>query len=146
MNLEELKTNLNRAISDLYENQPELMENHCKEESVCAHLVCCLKPLFAPWSVDLEYNRDGQDPKRDQLGEIIYPDIIIHNRTPDREEGGRFSPENNLAVIEVKGFWNLDKNGRIRDREKLQFMKDRYGYQYSFCLELKEDKGILSLV
>lgn len=142
MSQEEIVEKVNQAFLKLYSSQPELVSNHCKEETICAHLLCYLKELFKPWSVDLEYNRDGIDPKRNSSDDIIYPDIIIHNRTPGRTL--QYSPENNLVVIEVKGFWN-DTN-RVLDEEKLRDMKETYGYQYAFRLELEKERGNLILV
>lgn len=139
---EEIELKINTGSSTLYKYEGDLIKNRCKEEAICAHLICYLKELFKPWNVDLEYNRDGFDSKRDSSDNIVYPDIIIHNRTPDRIE--RFSPENNLAVVEVKGFWN-DRD-RVLDENKLRDMKETYGYQYAFRLELEKERGNLILV
>lgn len=139
MTEEEIIDQIELALSDLYEYEFDLIEIRAEEEAISAQLICYLKPRFGSWNVDVEYNRDGKDPKENSDGVRIFPDIIIHRRTPDREE--RNSPENNLVAIEVKGYWNPKDRGL--DREKLIAMKERYGYQYLFQIELKKEYGDL---
>src|SRR3989338_9444773 len=134
-----VKSRLEQAINELYKRDFDLIKIEAEEEAVTAQLICYLKPLFDSWSVDVEYNRDGRETKNDSAGKQIYPDIIIHHRTPDRVE--RFSPENNFIAIEVKGHWNAADRGI--DEIKLRNIKNRYGYQYLFRIELDSDKGRL---
>lgn len=130
---------ITQALSNLYKDDFGLIRVEAEEESISAHLTNYLKPYFKTWNVDIEYNRDGQVTKKNSGGDSIFPDIIIHRRTPDR--GERNSPENNLVAIEVKGHWNR-KNRRI-DELKLIDMKKRYGYQYLFRIELEPEQGRL---
>src|SRR3989338_5979814 len=129
---EEVKSNIVSALSELYNYDFDLIKIKAEEESITAQLICYLKPRFNPWNVDVEYNRDGKNIKRDSEGNQIFPDIIIHHRTPGQEK--RNSPENNLVAIEIKGYWNLKDRGL--DKVKLIDMKNYYGYQYLFRIEL----------
>jgi len=131
--------NFNQALSELYKRDFVLIENKTEEETISAQLIAYLRPFFDGWNVDPEYNRDGRETKRDPAGNQIFPDILIHHRTPDREE--RYSPENNLAVAEVKGYWNAEN--RSKDTGKLLDIRKRYGYQYLFRIELGKDAGQL---
>ncbi|TSC75584.1 MAG: hypothetical protein G01um101430_426 [Parcubacteria group bacterium Gr01-1014_30] len=130
---------LNQALNELYKRDFVLIENKTEEETIIAQLIAYLRPLFDSWNVDPEYNRDGRETKRDSAGNQIFPDILIHHRTPDREE--RYSPENNLATAEVKGYWNTED--RSKDTRKLLDMRKHYGYQYLFRIELGKDAGKL---
>jgi hypothetical protein len=137
MESKEVLKNIGKGLIALYHFNPELILNKTEEESISAQLMCCLKPYFKEWDVDVEYNHDGKKSKEGESGNKIYPDIIIHHRTPSSINS--FSPENNLVAIEVKGFWN--KEDRTKDTNKLRYMKERYGYQNIFRIELKELYG-----
>lgn len=83
---------------------------------------------FKEYNLDCEYNRSYDKPKRNNDGKLIIPDIIIHKRGYN---------DNNLVVIEFKGWWN--KDGQDGDRCKLTEMinpngefKYRYGYTILF--------------
>ncbi|MDD5639202.1 MAG: hypothetical protein PHR47_00105 [Candidatus Pacebacteria bacterium] len=137
MTKKEIKSKIEFALSELYTRDMDLIRNKAEEEAISAQLVCYLKPLFDSWNVDFEYNRDGWDKKENSIGVRILPDIIIHHRTPNREE--RFAPKNNLIAIEVKGHWNTQD--RNLDEVKLVDIKKRYGYQYVFRIELGSECG-----
>lgn len=131
--------NIQDALNDLYLHEADLIINKTDERTIAAHLMHYLKPRFVEWSVDPEYNRDGKSTKENSFGNRIYPDIIIHHRTPNRDIV--YSPENNLVVIELKGYWN--KEDRSIDAAKLCDMKKKYGYQYLYRIELNVDDGII---
>jgi len=50
------------------------------------------------YSIDVEYNRNGLKPKHLAGIGNVYPDLIIHHRGDN---------EDNLLVIEFKGWWQL---------------------------------------
>ena len=52
---------------------------------------------FREYNLDCEYNRSYDDPKRRSGGMLIIPDIVLHKRG---------SNDNNLVVIEFKGWWS----------------------------------------
>ena len=90
---------------------------------------------FNGYNLDCEYNRNNDDPKRNKDGELIIPDIILHKRGNN---------ENNLVVIEFKGWWSDEKNQKD-DIDKLKKMVDPYGkykYQYGYSIILNNvEKG-----
>ena len=139
MEKEMVTRKINQALSELYKHDRVLMENRTEEETISTHLAGYLKPLFDGWNVDTEYNRDGKETKKDSEDNHIFPDILIHHRIPDRVE--RASPENNLVAAEVKGYWNSEN--RDKDTGKLLDMRQRYGYQLLFRVELGKEAGQL---
>ena len=139
MTEEKINFYITQALGELYSFEPNLISIKAEEESITAHLMCYLKKYFTSWSVDVEYNRAGKHTKDDSRGKCIFPDIIIHHRTPNQEK--KYSPENNLVAMEVKGYWN-SKDRQI-DKVKLIDMKMRYGYQYLFRIELGKQMGQL---
>lgn len=139
MTEEKIKSHITQALSKLYAHESDLISIQAEEKTISAQLICYLKPYFISWNVDVEYNRDGEDTKKNSNEGRIFPDIIIHHRTPYREQ--KYSPENNLVAIEVKGHWNVEN--RQSDETKLRDMKRRYGYQYIFRIELDREMGKL---
>lgn len=131
MTEEEIKSQIRIGLEELYKQEFSLIQVRAEEETIVTHLIHYLKEGFKLWSVDSEYNRDGKDTKLNSNGRKIFPDIVIHHRTPNREN--RFSPENNLVAIEAKGYWN--PQNRELDEAKLIDMKKHYGYQYLFRIE-----------
>lgn len=83
------------AIQTLLERDGILLTTDANERTISAQLACYLKPAFPDWDVDVEYNRQGLDPKKIGIGEsaeLVYPDIIVHRRRSDA----------NLLVVEIK--------------------------------------------
>lgn len=83
------------AIQTLLERDGILLTTDANERTISAQLACYLKPAFPEWDVDVEYNRQGLDPKKIGIGEsaeLVYPDIIVHRR----------QSEVNLLVVEMK--------------------------------------------
>lgn len=83
------------AIQVLLERDGILLTTDANERTISAHLACYLKLAFPEWDVDVEYNRQGFDPKKIGVGEtaeLVYPDIIVHHRRHDA----------NLLVVEMK--------------------------------------------
>jgi hypothetical protein len=128
MTEDEVKARLEEACRTLYFRDRFLIDTQGNERNIVCHLAGYMRQFFQDWAVDTEYNRVGDegDPKRDERGRLLFPDIIIHTR------GERLGP--NLAVIEVKGFWNSED--RDIDEGKLRGMAAEYGYQWLFRLEL----------
>lgn len=104
--------NVELAISNLLKNEIDTLKRGLNELNVSTHLAFYLKPIFAEYDVDPEYNGDMDKPNdrkaldiaRNRIAEIgkepnvndnykLRSDIIIHNRGTN---------ENNLVVIEVK--------------------------------------------
>ena len=114
-----------------------LLEMNANERSLTHKFAEHLQKEFPEWSVDCEYNRDGDDiPKRlramfdhipadDENAQTVFPDIIVHHR--GRQLDGE---HRNLVVIEAKKSGNHDG----RDREKLKEFKVQYGYSFTVLL------------
>lgn len=87
--------------------------------------------------IDVEYTKNGLDPKRTPRRlRGAYPDIIIHRREHN---------DLNIFVIEIKGWW--DDRPRIDDRNKLEDFTDQEGdYRYGLgvLLELNADNYEIS--
>lgn len=91
------------------------------------------------YDIDVEYNRNYFDSKK--LGSCGYnaiPDLIIHKRGTNN---------NNLLIIEFKGWWNDKKIKRNIDIQKIkEFMEKRtdnsiYNYNYKYGAYIVIDKN-----
>lgn len=81
--------------------------------------------------VDLEFNREGTDPKSARIAgedKIIRPDIIIHNRKTGREKV-------NFLIVECKK-QNASKQEIEEDRRKIKALMEDKNYEYSFGLQV----------
>ena len=90
---------------------------------------------FKEYNLDCEYNRNYDDPKRKNNGDLIIPDIILHKRGNN---------DNNIVVIEFKGWWS-DVKSQKDDIYKLKELVDpcgKYKYQYGYSIKLNNvEKG-----
>lgn len=90
---------------------------------------------FKGYNLDCEYNRNYDDPKRRNNGYLMIPDIILHKRGNN---------DNNIVVIEFKGWWS-DVKSQKDDIYKLKELVDPYGkykYQYGYSIILNNvEKG-----
>lgn len=128
MTREHIERILKDALSLLANEQPELLELSVTERALSHHLAIYIMEYFPGYHVDVEYNRDGYDPKRLDLppktvlmdetrAVTVYPDIIIHRR----------NTADNLLVLEMK-----KPGGDIRyDRLKLEAFKRELSYQHA---------------
>ena len=99
------------------------------------------------YSIDVEYNRNGLSPKHLQGIGNVYPDLIIHHRGDN---------EDNLLVIEFKGWWQLTNqelnNLKITDKlpnkqtinndiiKITSFIKDEeYNYKFGLFILITKD-------
>jgi hypothetical protein len=117
------------ALNRLFAHDAFLLTNDVSEWAVAHRLAVYLEQLLPGWNVDCEYNRQGQDrdPKSDQYGTILRPDIAVHHR-------GYCEREHNLLVIEVK------KGDSTQDASKAREYTGRAAgdrrFQYSHGLTL----------
>jgi hypothetical protein len=147
--LEDITKILDLATKKFIDNDKFLLSVEANERSLTHKFAEYLQPLVGMYSVDCEYNRngDGNDPK--EIGEInfvlgsdgttttsdteaktVYPDIIIH----ERGEGGK-----NLLVIEAKK--NSTPEQEKRDKDKLDQIQQKYGYRFSVFLKFFVGNG-----
>jgi hypothetical protein len=94
------------AIYKLYEYDPHIIELGT-ERPATAKIACYLWGIlieneyikqFPEIRVDVEYNKRGNDPKRNSAGKLVRPDIIVHK--PHKQD-------QNIAVIEMKSRLNI---------------------------------------
>ena len=123
------------AIQTLLERDEILLTTDVNERTISAQLACYLKLKFPEWDVDVEYNRQGLDPKKIGVGEsaeLVYPDIIIHRRQFDA----------NLLVIEMKKGDALEPDEE--DMKKLRAYVAEFKYPNALFLRLSTTKPNVS--
>ena len=131
MNREDIEQRIERACCGLYEQDKRLIDQESNEAGIVADaLAPRLRNEFPEWDVNTTYNREGSgdDSKRDVDGNIMVPDIIIHRP-------GLVGP--NIAVIEIKGFWNNEN--RAKDEDKLRRIGLKFNYEHLYRIELQRD-------
>lgn len=129
----ELKTMINTALQQLYNTDLSLIERHAHERSIAFRFGLYFAALL-PTSdfagdgitVDFDYNRNGDNVKNMEgfsSSHGVYPDLILHRRGFN---------DVNILVIEFKGGWNNQPDGRLADFRKLcEFTHpERNVYQY----------------
>jgi hypothetical protein len=125
---------LDRALDQLIWHDHHLFDSDCSERSVTHQLAVYLAAEFPQYNVDCEYNRDGFDAKRLQLGEreakvasdeldavTVFPDVVVHKRGTN---------ESNLLVVEVKKAASRADLAEY-DILKLQAFKAELGYVHA---------------
>lgn len=121
---------LDNAIKSLLDKQPELLALDVTERALSHHLAIYIAEHFPDFDVDVEYNRDGIDPKRLDLPErgaaeddikarTVFPDIIVHKRNTDI----------NFLVLEMKK--SRDDDDISHDNLKLKAFKRELGYEHA---------------
>jgi hypothetical protein len=136
--IQELKGIIDEALRRLYHEDPELMEYAVNERSVVFRFGLYLNELlpsssFANYNLDCEYNRNMGKPKRTKNFHAgVIPDVLLHRRN---------SNEENILVLEFKGFWN--KDDRANDHKKIidftsQTEDNYYKYGLGGVVELEQ--------
>ncbi len=128
--IKELKGIVDEALQSLYQQDQELIEFAVNERSVVfrfglyfAELLS--KSSFSGYNLDCEYNRNLGKPKNTKnfSGGVI-PDVLLHRRN---------SNEENILVLEFKGYWN--KANRENDHKKIiDFISQTEDNQYKYAL------------
>jgi hypothetical protein len=127
---EQVELLLNQACRHLYDEYKYLVEEAAHERSIVGDVLASyLRSNVRGLNVNTDYNREGQPgdrkPKTDLNGDLIVPDIIIHKWGPKGP---------NIAVIEVKGYWNAED--RAKDEDKLKRIQAKHSYKFKFLIEL----------
>lgn len=123
------------AIQTLLERDGILLTTDANERTISAQLACYLKLMFPEWDVDVEYNRQGLDPKKIGIGEsaeLVYPDIIVHRRRL----------EENLLVVEMKKGNSPEPDEE--DMKKLRAYVAKFKYPSALFLRLSTTKPNVS--
>lgn len=113
--IEELKFLIEESLDILYSNDQYIIDNSTNERAVVFKFGTYMYEIirnssFYDFDLDSEYNRRHAFTKRTKnFPDGIIPDLLIHERN---------SQDNNLLVMEFKGYWN--KKDRSDDFIKLQ--------------------------
>jgi hypothetical protein len=138
----EVRRILEAALRQLEVDDHHLLENDLSERCIAARLAMYMQPAFNGWSVDVEYNRKGDIPKRlgvpeecanavNKDGEaLVIPDLIVH----ERGRRGR-----NLLVIELKKTTNPIPPGC--DRHRVDAFRAQLHYSYGALIECETRPG-----
>lgn len=92
---------------------------------------------YKQFDLDCEYNRSGTDIKKIKVVDRIFPDIILHQRGNN---------DNNIVVIEFKGWWN--KNQKYDEKKVLEMIDPDGDYKYNegYTVLLERDKAIIKQI
>jgi hypothetical protein len=131
-----LKDIIDTTIARLYERDGDLIQREGLERSIAFRMAVYLNNLFvnSDWlrglDFDMEYNKNGLNTKRiPRRPNGVQPDIILHRRR---------SNEENVLVVEIKGWWN--NASRDDDRIKLEDFTHQDG-EYKYGLGVFLDFG-----
>jgi len=128
----EHKKKLNKAIQQFLEKDKDLLERSTNERTISSRLGYYLSLEYEPnLQVDCEYNRKGADKKRQEAGNLIYPDILVHERGNDN---------NNVLVIEIKKVSNTDIQSDQAKLIELTHPDKEYRYHYGIHLVFDTEK------
>lgn len=137
-----------RGIDRLFESDGDLLRRRANERTMTALFACHLKPLFADWNVDCEFNRDYKtikDIKAIGLKRVV-PDVIVHHRL-SLNANAQPDPAHHLLAIEVKQSVraNLNSKSDLADLQKLAGFRQAHGYQHALFLKFISGKPHLGL-
>jgi len=142
MEREEVVNALESALRQLKDKDSHLLENDLSERCIAARLAMYLQPLFPEHAVDVEYNRQGDIPKRLGLpdecanyrnrdGEsLAVPDVIVHRRGPDGP---------NVLVVELKKTSN--REGPACDQLRIRAFREQLRYEFGALIECETRGG-----
>lgn len=129
------KSKIEAGLEALCVNESYIISNDTNERTLTHHLARYLEEYFSGYSIDCEYNRNGNMPKRliepmasaatvlDLSGKTVFPDIVIHKR------GAPPEGENYIIIEAKKEGINYED-----DIEKLILYKNQLGYKHSFMV------------
>ena len=145
MELDNLKMIVEGCIRQLYEKDLYLIETDVHEQTISSTLACYLRAEFErqgyDWSIDLEYNRNGEVPKRLIDRGCVKPDIIIHRRGKTNERiNSEVLPDNNLLIIEIKKNPNVEEKQNDIDKIEAFINEDPFKYCFGVFIELKDSE------
>ena len=135
---EEIRKRASIALGVFQKNNSFLLKSDVHERSIAHKLAEYLQEQFPDWNVDCEYNRKGietkklegiEECKEHRKSDIIYPDIIVHER----------NTKHNLLVIELK------KNDPkfqcdIRKLELFTDTKGKFGYTLGLFIQFDDSR------
>jgi len=135
---EEIRKRVKIALGVLRKNDSFLLESDANERSIAHKLAEYLQKQFPDWNVDCEYNRKGIETKNlpgikeceeDRKREIVYPDIIVHER----------NTKHNLVVMELKKN-DLQYQCDIKKLELFTDTKGEFGYTLGLLIQFGDSR------
>ena len=103
------------------------LSNQLEIVAVCDISTDHIDTLLKKYDLDAEYNRDIDMIKRlPGWPNGCYPDLILHKRGNN---------QNNILIIECKGWWSSEEAIQ-NDREKIMQFLHSERYQYLFGLQI----------
>lgn len=127
-----IKECVQRAMEQVYANDKSLIIRDANERSIVfrfgLYLCEILKSTaFKDYDLDVEYNRNGQDPKRtpNHPRNGIVPDLIVHKRE---------SNDSNLLVLEFKTERNSNQREDKEKIKELTSITSEYRFKYGACI------------
>lgn len=139
-----IKRYVKSALKKVYREDMSLIEREASERAIVfrfgLYLYEILKSTeFKDYDVDVEYNRNGYDPKRisshSQNG--IVPDLIIHKREVNTD---------NVLVLEFKTYWNSNQTDDVDKIQKLMDLSGEYKFQYGATILIKRDRPYIKWI
>jgi len=122
------------SIETFYDGDDITLTSKCGTERSSAfrigHYFCSQieKSEFKCYKIDMEYNKHGNAPKRNDKNKLIIPDLIVHQRESD----------DNFLVVEFK---HTSKNISC-DECKLEYLTNKgkkYGYEIGVLVILEQE-------
>lgn len=131
MDFLQIRMRVMRAVDTLYARDSQLWINDSSEWSITHRLGVYLEDEFPGWNVDCEYNRQGsgRELKRDDNGDGIRPDVIVHHRQLPQLV-------HNLLIIEMKKNDFESDIERIREFTRPGTLTRPQQYQFGLVLSV----------
>ncbi len=141
--LEILRQKVNSVLEKIYELDHALIQSGGQERSLSFRFGLYFNQEIGSttWlnglDIDLEYNKNGMEPKRTpRRPNGVVPDFILHQRG---------SNENNVMVIEFKGWWSNDsKENDVIKLEDFIHQEGEYQYGLGFFIEFNKNGADLT--
>lgn len=132
-----LKQYVDYALEKLYQKDMSLIDRKVSERAIVFRFGLYMHEIlqsteFSVYDIDVEYNRNGNEPKRSPNHKNgTYPDFIIHKREVNTD---------NLLVLEFKTEWY---NNQKADKDKIQKYMDlsgEYKFKYGATILINKDR------
>ena len=123
----ELMSRVIRAVNTLYARDSNLLTGDSSEWSIAHRLAVNLEQEIPGWNVDCEYNRQGNNIKKESNDNPVRPDIIIHHRA-------HLEIDHNLLAIELKKSETDSDLKKVQEYTKPPESSRKFQYQYGLAL------------
>lgn len=134
------KKMLSNALNKLYKKDKILITRGGMEQACVARVFYYLqkeieRSELKTYNLDCEYNKDGEGSKwvNDvHTGEQFKarPDMLLHKRGNN---------DNNIVIVEFKGWWNKSEYNDVRKLEAFTDQNGRYRYRLGIYVKLNKE-------